>query len=136
MNGSAQFAVLLERATDGFGVSVPDLPCCTSHGRTRDEALANICEAIEGHLETMKVHGEQIPVPTSIVGLVEVQLPAARTSGKSSDPDFEAVKVYLRKSTRKLASRKWEDETEGDFSDLVESLLADYLSSAKYAVSK
>jgi hypothetical protein len=47
--------------------------------------------------------------------------------GKSSSPDYEPVKVYVRTKTRKDAARKWEDANGGDFSDLVEHLLTKYL---------
>lgn len=49
-----------------------------------------------------------------------------KSRGKSSNPDFAPVKVLLRKNTRKLADRKWKDETGRDLSDLVERLLNDY----------
>jgi hypothetical protein len=54
---------------------------------------------------------------------------AAGKLAKSSDPEFRQVNVYLRKATVKAAARKWEDAEAGDFSDLVEKLLADYLAS-------
>ena len=54
--------------------------------------------------------------------------PPARTTGKSSNPDFEAVKLYVRRQTRRAAERKWQDDTGGDFSELVEHLLSRYLS--------
>jgi len=38
----------------GFTVTVPSLPGCISEGETRDEALANIREAIELYLETVE----------------------------------------------------------------------------------
>jgi hypothetical protein len=47
--------------------------------------------------------------------------------GKSSNPEFERLTVYVRKRTKKLAARKWEDENDGDMSDLVEDLLTKYL---------
>ena len=50
-----------------------------------------------------------------------------KTVGKSSNPDFEPVKVLLRKTTRKKAERQWNDTTDQDFSDLVEHLLLRYL---------
>ncbi len=53
-------------------------------------------------------------------------LPLGKT-GKSSHPEFEPVKIYLRKQTRKAAWRKWEDANGGDFSDLVQHLLEKYL---------
>ena len=48
-------------------------------------------------------------------------------TAKSRHPEFEAVKIYVRRETRKRAWRKWEDAQGGDFSDLVEKLLEEYL---------
>ncbi len=49
-----------------------------------------------------------------------------KSRGKSSNPHFAPVKVLIRKSTRRLAERKWKDETGNDLSDLIERLLDDY----------
>ncbi|MFC3909902.1 type II toxin-antitoxin system HicB family antitoxin [Legionella dresdenensis] len=49
-----------------FGVSVPDIPGCYSAGSTYDEALTNIIEAIECHLEGFLMDNESIPVGTAI----------------------------------------------------------------------
>ncbi len=47
--------VVLEQDEDGFWVAeVPAMPGCLSQGKTRQEALTNICEAIEGWLEVMQ----------------------------------------------------------------------------------
>jgi len=57
-----QFAVTLESDEDGFYVSsCPALQGCHSQGRTRDEALGNIAQAIRGYLASMKKHGETLP---------------------------------------------------------------------------
>ncbi len=49
---------------DGMYVaSVPSLPGCISQGRTREEVLKNIQDAIKGYLESLKKHGEPIPPP-------------------------------------------------------------------------
>ena len=54
--------VLFERDEDGWEVaSCPTLPGCHSQGRTRDEALANIREAIRGYLASMREHGDPLP---------------------------------------------------------------------------
>ena len=37
-----------------------------------DEARALIAEAIEFHIEGMRLHGEQVPEPTTVAELVEV----------------------------------------------------------------
>ena len=47
-----QLKVVLESSADGgYTVYVPSLPGCISEGDTRDEALANILEAIQLYLE-------------------------------------------------------------------------------------
>ncbi|MCH8814261.1 MAG: type II toxin-antitoxin system HicB family antitoxin [Chloroflexi bacterium] len=54
-----EFVVTLEKDEDGFIVAeCPSLPGCLSQGKTRDEARANIKDAIEGYLESLRKHGE------------------------------------------------------------------------------
>lgn len=56
------YTVILERESDGgYVVSVPALPGCVSQGDTRDEALANIREAIEVYIEDCQATGETVP---------------------------------------------------------------------------
>lgn len=56
------YTVVLERESDGgFVVSVPALPGCVSQGDTRDEALANIREAIDVYIEDCHEAGDPIP---------------------------------------------------------------------------
>ena len=57
------YTVILEREVDGgYVVSVPALPGCITQGDTREEALANIREAIEVYIEDCEASGD--PVPT------------------------------------------------------------------------
>ncbi|GER80190.1 MAG: type II toxin-antitoxin system HicB family antitoxin [Anaerolineales bacterium] len=49
-----------------YGVTVPDLPGCFSAGASMDEALQEVVEAIETHLEGLLLDGEPIPAPKSI----------------------------------------------------------------------
>jgi predicted RNase H-like HicB family nuclease len=47
--------VIVEKDETGFYVAeVPALPGCLSQGKTYEEAIANITEAIEGWLEVME----------------------------------------------------------------------------------
>jgi predicted RNase H-like HicB family nuclease len=53
--------VLMYPGEDGyFVVEVPSLPGCISQGKTREEALANIQEAISLYLEVLQDRGETI----------------------------------------------------------------------------
>jgi len=57
------FAVSLETDEDGYVVaSCLQLPGCHSQGRSRQEAIENIEEAIRGYIASMKRHGEEMPV--------------------------------------------------------------------------
>ena len=56
-----KFTVILEPEKKGYSVHCPALPGCVSQGDSRDEALANIKEAIELHLECLEEDGEDIP---------------------------------------------------------------------------
>lgn len=58
------YTVVLEHDTeiDEYAALVPALPGCWSQGKTPQEALENVREAIVGFLETLEAHGEGIPV--------------------------------------------------------------------------
>jgi predicted RNase H-like HicB family nuclease len=54
--------VVIYPGEDGYWVvECPSLPGCISQGRTREEAVANIREAIEGYLEALE--DEHLPIP-------------------------------------------------------------------------
>jgi predicted RNase H-like HicB family nuclease len=57
-----KFRVIIEQDEDSvFVADCPALPGCISQGATREEAQANIKEAISGYWESLKKHGEPIP---------------------------------------------------------------------------
>ncbi|HEV8367127.1 MAG TPA: type II toxin-antitoxin system HicB family antitoxin [Pyrinomonadaceae bacterium] len=63
--------VLLRPGEDGYVIAeVPSLPGCISQGKTREEALENVREAITLHEEILRERGE--PIPDDQVELVEV----------------------------------------------------------------
>jgi antitoxin HicB len=72
-----RYTVILEPEEDevgGYAVSVPALPGCFSQGRSVDEALAHIREAIALHLGALRRDGEPFPPDvTPILAPVEVE---------------------------------------------------------------
>jgi predicted RNase H-like HicB family nuclease len=58
--------VIHKDPASGYGVTVPDLPGCFSAGETLDEALMEVVEAIECHLEGLLLDGEPVPTPQSV----------------------------------------------------------------------
>ena len=61
-----KYRIILEVDEDGvFVAECPALPGCVSQGTTREQAIANIRDAIEGYLASLKKHDEPIPPPIS-----------------------------------------------------------------------
>lgn len=68
-----RYDVLLTRDEESgwYGIEVPDLPGCYSQGKTKDEALSNIREAIALYLSD----GEDAPDPAEhVLESVEVSV--------------------------------------------------------------
>ena len=67
--------VILERDEKrGCRAFCPALKGCHTQGDTVDEALANIREAIEAYLESLRGYGEALPVEDILIKPVEVAL--------------------------------------------------------------
>jgi len=62
-----RYTVILQEESDPdfaghYNAIVPALPGCFSYGASREEAVANVREAIELYLEDLEASGEAIPV--------------------------------------------------------------------------
>lgn len=68
-----KYRVTLQNDDGTYVVKCPSLPGCISHGNTRNEALDNIKDAIEGYIQSLKKHSEPIPPPID-EELVEVNV--------------------------------------------------------------
>ncbi len=67
------FKVILEPQPEGgYTAFVPELPDVISEGETKEEAVANIKDAIEGYVQTMKEMGWPLPVVEEVT--VDVQV--------------------------------------------------------------
>ena len=67
-----QYTVIYEHGPDNWSAYAPDLPGCIATGKTREQLEQRIREAIEFHLEGLRMHGEPIPEPSVIAGIVTV----------------------------------------------------------------
>ena len=69
-----RYRVVLTTDEDGvYTAECPSLPGCISQGATRELALQNIHEAMTGYLESLRKHGD--PIPLSIgEEIVEVNI--------------------------------------------------------------
>jgi predicted RNase H-like HicB family nuclease len=71
-----RYLVVIEKGESSYGAYSPDVPGCVAVGKTIEEALHLIQEALEFHFEGMAEDGEPIPPPTHVdARFVEVQTP-------------------------------------------------------------
>lgn len=65
------YVVVIEKSGDGtFSAYVPDLPGCVTSGDSVDEVRALIEEAVTMHLDSLRRHGETVPVPATTVHII------------------------------------------------------------------
>jgi len=57
------YTAIIEQAKGGFGVFFPDLPGCTSFGRTVEEAASNAYTAAQAHVALSREYGDEITLP-------------------------------------------------------------------------
>ncbi len=67
-----QYLIVIEATETGFSAYSPDLPGCVSTGATRDQVEHSMREAIEFHLDGLKLEGLVIPQPSTTSAYVEV----------------------------------------------------------------
>jgi predicted RNase H-like HicB family nuclease len=67
-----KYTVLIEKTGNGYSAHVPDLPGCIAAGDTYEETLELMREAIEFHIEGMRLHGETVPKPATRSEEIEV----------------------------------------------------------------
>ncbi len=67
MVAERSYTVILHRDEDfqGYWVEVPALVGCVSQGKTKEDALRNVKEAIALHIEAMVEDGEAVPIEES-----------------------------------------------------------------------
>ncbi len=68
-----RYAVVFEQASHNWAAYVPDLPGCVTTGKTLEETRQLIAEAIEFHIEGMRLHGQTVPEPSTRAEEIEVR---------------------------------------------------------------
>ncbi|NCO38781.1 MAG: hypothetical protein COZ06_35875 [Armatimonadetes bacterium CG_4_10_14_3_um_filter_66_18] len=67
-----EYAVVYEWTGRNWSAYSPDVPGCVSTGKTREEVERSFKEALEFHLEGLRLHGESIPEAVAATGRVAV----------------------------------------------------------------
>lgn len=67
-----KYAVVIEKGTTSYSAYVPDLPGCVAVGKTREEVVKLIQQAIEFHIDGLREDGEPVPAPASTIEFIDV----------------------------------------------------------------
>lgn len=67
-----EYTIVIEDAGANFCAYVLGLDGCIATGHTVEEVTDNMRDAIEFHLEGMRLHGDQLPSEMAIVKTVQV----------------------------------------------------------------
>ena len=72
-----KYTMVIEPAEDGdgryFGAYFPDLPGCTTMGRTLAELRSNAGDAVRLHLNALRETGQTIPKPNVSVETISIK---------------------------------------------------------------
>jgi predicted RNase H-like HicB family nuclease len=66
------YLIILEKTGTGYSVYSPDLPGCVATGQTKEETEQEMKDAIEFHIEGLRLNGNEVPKPSSLASYCEV----------------------------------------------------------------
>lgn len=69
-----EYLIIIEKAERNYAAYCPDLPGVIATGKTKEETLKLMKEAIEFHLEGMRAECFNIPEPMTTAASVEVSM--------------------------------------------------------------
>lgn len=67
------YPAIVDRASDGFGVSFPDFPGCVAHGASISEACLQGEKALALHVDAMLQDKDPIPAPSALDDIERVE---------------------------------------------------------------
>ena len=71
-----KYAFVIEKGPTNCGAYVPDLPGCVAVADTVQEVEQLIREAVPFHIEGLRLNGDPVPEPTSLVEFVDAEVAA------------------------------------------------------------
>jgi predicted RNase H-like HicB family nuclease len=84
--------IILYPGEDGYWVAeCPSLPGCVSQGSTKEEAILNIREAIQGYIAALEEDGLEVPEERFQVLLIAVWVVCRRFPGETAPKRFRKL---------------------------------------------
>ena len=67
-----KYLIIIEKTPTGYSAYSPDLPGCIATGITRKELNQNMREAIQFHLDGLRLENYEIPTPINHAAYITV----------------------------------------------------------------
>jgi len=68
----SRYLIIIESTATGYSAYSPDLPGCVAPGATREEIEREMHDAIEFHIEGLRLTGGPVPEPRSRASYCEI----------------------------------------------------------------
>ena len=72
-----KYVVTFEKTETGYSAYVPDLPGYAAAAATVDELRQLVREGIPFHIEGLRLAGEPVPKPATVVDYIDVDIPVS-----------------------------------------------------------
>ena len=69
-----KYTIIIEKAEGNYSAYCPDVPGCVATGKTEEETLDRMKEALEFHLEGLREIDMEVPQHRAIVREVEIRI--------------------------------------------------------------
>lgn len=66
-----RYLVVIEKGERNYSAFSPDVPGCIATGKTVEETIDSMRNALEFHIEGMVEHGETVPTPVPLQHLLQ-----------------------------------------------------------------
>ena len=88
-----RYAVVIEKAAKNYSAYLPDVPGCIAAGKTVEQTLSLLREALVMHFDAMNDDKETIPDPDSLVTYLDVETPAERATANQTKRKAKSKEV-------------------------------------------
>ena len=68
----SRYLIIIENTATGYSAYSPDLPGCIATGKTRQQVEREMHDAIEFHIQGLRLAGEPVPEPRSHAAYCQV----------------------------------------------------------------
>jgi predicted RNase H-like HicB family nuclease len=67
----SEYVIVIDDAGPNYSAYAPDVPGCVAAGRTVDETVGNMRDALAFHFDGLRAEGLPVPAPSSRAAIVE-----------------------------------------------------------------